>query len=43
MGSRGLLHRTGCLTPHEGAVEPTWELERLWVMHQGDVVYRGEV
>jgi len=30
-------------TPHEGAVERTWEVERLWVMHLGDVVYRGGV
>ena len=27
----------------EGAVKPTCEVERLWVMHLGDVVYRGEV
>ena len=27
----------------EGAVDQTWEVERLKVMHQGVVVYRGEV
>ena len=26
----------------EGAVDQTWEVERLKVMHQGVVVYRGE-
>ena len=27
----------------QGALKPTCEVERLWMMHLGDVVYRGEV
>ena len=29
--------------PYEGAVEPTWEVEWLWVMHLGDVEERFEI
>ena len=43
MGSRCPLRRTGWLNPHEGAVGPTWEVERLWVMHLGDVEERFEI
>ena len=29
--------------PCKGAVEPTWEVEQLWVMHLGDSKERFEI
>ena len=35
--------KAGRLAPCEGAVDRSREVERLKVMHLGDVVYRGEI